>query len=74
MPRSPRQKDLKGSASAHKLIAFFSSLSVLKAGTFQRLVQMSNQFSLNGNGIYGHRLYFTASALAIRALDEEAMT
>lgn len=78
MPHSPRQRDLKGRASAHKLIAFFSSLAVLKAGTFQRSVQMSNQFSLNGNGNGngndGHRSFPAASALVIRALDEKAVT
>lgn len=35
---------------------------------------MSNQFSLNGSGDGGHRSYSTASALVIRALEEEAVT
>lgn len=39
MLRSQRQRDLTGRARVRKLIAFFSSLAILKAGTFQGSVQ-----------------------------------
>lgn len=64
----------KGRASVHKLIAFFSSLAIFKAGTFQRSVQNVQSIFSSWQWNDGHRSYSTTSAQVTGALGEEAVT